>query len=687
MGKSKKSDNNSSTANSNNNSDRLSENVDRRDRNNRTDHKLMKKRNSFIPSWMLRTTGTVLFLSILSVLYMPRIREATISYLEYYLQNSDTNSHGSSNSNSYIDSSSNQAIDSDVLIFDANYTKRAPQIQGNWINKNYDTVKKVDWSKVKGVSNSYHSKMKKIIMSSTPKLIVNTNINSTWPIFNWNLISIAKKYPIVLEETRWQPEPVFVLANNRERGGMIGSSSETTLKYISNLSMEQFLLLTLEATNWLYWTGELRYFENVMQSFGTINSTFDSNPYNIPTNDTANDTDTNSYDVGNSSDVSKGVNKNVFTHNCTLVDSTGWKMFRIFEDNLMMTDENDNITFSDLGNSAADNRCLDDHKEVYLKEYSLEKSNIWHPMLWLSHPGTTAQTHYDEHHNVFVQVFGIKKFLLFHPKYELYSYPNIHKSYRQSQVHLEALRHNDTYEEGAENLFPLVGNDTKAISVVLHPGDVLYIPPYWGHRVESTTLSLSLSVISPAKLNSQFAEIYWENLPFGKFQKSQSSRSAAVQYYFFLLFNSLYNAKILSYRSVKDFAADLYYSRYYPLEHKKNRESLQYLKMKSKICYEPSSDSKSSEAVDFSNENSNSRSSSRDMDSSGINELQSIADLLLESKSNFESIVKTITELLTEIDSIENIKVTFLRDYVEQISRWAVGPDYTGMFINECLSK
>ena len=54
-------------------------------------------------------------------------------------------------------------------------------------------------------------------------------------------------------------------------------------------------------------------------------------------------------------------------------------------------------------------------------------------MLWISHPGVTAQTHYDTQHNVFIQIQGIKRMLLFPISSELFSYPNI----RQSQLHFE----------------------------------------------------------------------------------------------------------------------------------------------------------------------------------------------------------------------------------------------------------
>lgn len=42
-------------------------------------------------------------------------------------------------------------------------------------------------------------------------------------------------------------------------------------------------------------------------------------------------------------------------------------------------------------------------------------------------------------------------------------------------------------------------NAAKGVEVVLGPGDLLYVPPYWMHRVTSQTFSASVSVLSPSK--------------------------------------------------------------------------------------------------------------------------------------------------------------------------------------------
>jgi hypothetical protein len=90
--------------------------------------------------------------------------------------------------------------------------------------------------------------------------------------------------------------------------------------------------------------------------------------------------------------------------------SEDWKAFRILENGLSDSSQTKNES---------------------------ENSQLWTPMLWLSHPGVVAQTHYDTQHNVFIQIHGSKRFLLFPPAEELFQYPNIHRSYRQSQLHFE----------------------------------------------------------------------------------------------------------------------------------------------------------------------------------------------------------------------------------------------------------
>jgi uncharacterized RmlC-like cupin family protein len=49
----------------------------------------------------------------------------------------------------------------------------------------------------------------------------------------------------------------------------------------------------------------------------------------------------------------------------------------------------------------------------------------------------------------------------------------------------------------SDSLFPTFGR-AKGISVILHPGEVLYIPPFWFHQIIALTTRINLSVRSAA---------------------------------------------------------------------------------------------------------------------------------------------------------------------------------------------
>lgn len=262
--------------------------------------------------------------------------------------------------------------------------------------------------------------------------------------------------------------------------------------------------------------------------------------------------------------------------------------------------------------------------------------DFWEPMLWLSHPGVVAQTHFDSQHNFFSVLFGTRRFTFFPPSMELNPFPSIHRSSRQSQLQLEKEADASVFEKNNGVLSD--GEEQKGASILqidLHPGDTLYIPPYWSHRVESLTLSLGVSVTSPSAVEVILQQAYWQAVPLGSFY-TLSEKQTAVNAYLQLLVE-----KVMA-MPLKKLAGQLYQSRY----------SLMF----------PSSTS----AADFSCHTGG-------MISEDIN-------------NKFEFTAQTVADIVEFSGANADIKRLFLGDYVEQMSRWAVGPEDTVWFIHHCLT-
>lgn len=149
-------------------------------------------------------------------------------------------------------------------------------------------------------------------------------------------------------------------------------------------------------------------------------------------------------------------------------------------------------------------------------------------MLWLSTAGVEAQLHYDELHNVFVQLRGHKEMLLLPPNASAHVrlFPRQHPFQRQARVtaprvggRLTRVACNGAGAEaeagagvsisvgdaekgcGAAALVSsgeYGGWETEGRRVVLSPGDTLYVPPFWYHAVLSLDASASVSFVGDA---------------------------------------------------------------------------------------------------------------------------------------------------------------------------------------------
>ena len=108
--------------------------------------------------------------------------------------------------------------------------------------------------------------------------------------------------------------------------------------------------------------------------------------------------------------------------------------------------------------------------------------------MWISSAGMITHGHFDQDFNFFVQLVGEKRFTLWAPSQHelLYVYPRIHPLWHKSRINFRA---------PDISKFPQFAK-SRALQVVLGPGDVLFVPPYTWHYVETLSPSVSLSTWS-----------------------------------------------------------------------------------------------------------------------------------------------------------------------------------------------
>lgn len=108
--------------------------------------------------------------------------------------------------------------------------------------------------------------------------------------------------------------------------------------------------------------------------------------------------------------------------------------------------------------------------------------------VWISSSGMITHTHFDQDYNFFVQLIGKKRFTLWSPfQHELmYMYPRVHPMWHKSQVN---------FRDVDMERFPAFSR-ARAVQIELGPGDILYVPPYTWHYVETLSPSVSLSTWS-----------------------------------------------------------------------------------------------------------------------------------------------------------------------------------------------
>jgi len=108
--------------------------------------------------------------------------------------------------------------------------------------------------------------------------------------------------------------------------------------------------------------------------------------------------------------------------------------------------------------------------------------------LWVGQKGNITALHYDSWHGLLGQVSGRKRVVLFSPEESgnLYAETSLNGGLGASRLPAKCL-------EADRNTFPRIDHAAR-YEAILAPGDMLYIPPYWWHYVESLDNVISLSL-------------------------------------------------------------------------------------------------------------------------------------------------------------------------------------------------
>ena len=164
------------------------------------------------------------------------------------------------------------------------------------------------------------------------------------------------------------------------------------------------------------------------------------------------------------------------------------------------------IIDNNIDNININNLNLNDNKNIIAEEENNDNNNKNYQSIfkrelcssWISSEGCITPLHYDLCHGFLSQIIGKKKVILFSPDDWRNLYPrSITSSCRNSsKISLDLWMNGD---ENQISRFPNVGN-AKILEVILDEGEMLYIPPFFWHFVE--TINPSVSVLLPFDMNA-----------------------------------------------------------------------------------------------------------------------------------------------------------------------------------------
>ena len=200
------------------------------------------------------------------------------------------------------------------------------------------------------------------------------------------------------------------------------------------------------------------------------------------------------------------------------------------------------------------------HMDSFFSEESLKTltfsqhlqsfSSLGQVNYWLGKPNVTAYTHYDTSYNLHAVMYGQKKFIIFPPEAyrDLGLYPCLHQLYRQVQT--------DIFDPELSAMI----EGLNGVEVLVNPGEVLYIPPYWFHSVVTMKTTISFNVWSQSEAFVTMEDVYASAIPFEE-EWGTKKLMKALNYFVMQLLQEL-----LPPGDVGGYVRDRVYSRYKPFQ-------------------------------------------------------------------------------------------------------------------------
>ena len=104
---------------------------------------------------------------------------------------------------------------------------------------------------------------------------------------------------------------------------------------------------------------------------------------------------------------------------------------------------------------------------------------------WFGSAGTITPLHFDREHNLFAQIYGSKEFTIFNPADTPYLYQYAAESKLPQLSHVRP-------EDPDLDRYPLFAK-AQPMKFTMNPGDLLFLPRFWWHRVRSLSVSVSVN--------------------------------------------------------------------------------------------------------------------------------------------------------------------------------------------------